>query len=181
MSNLVTEEFMKKKTIDLENNLQIKVSLPVGQFYLVASNKGLCEISRKRNNKVDLIGDSALENSNSPAATHLVTASKQLKEYFNGQRKKFELALDPQGTSFQKSVWKSLLKIPYGNTISYQELAQKINNPKACRAVGNANGKNPLCIVIPCHRVIAADKSLGGYSGGIKMKKTLLNLEGCSP
>ena len=104
-------------------------------------------------------------------------AKRELKEYFSGKRKKFSVPLNAQGTAFQKSVWNQLSKIPYGKTVSYRDIAIKIKNKKAVRAVGTANGKNPFCIIIPCHRVIAADGSLGGYSGGIQFKKKLLALE----
>lgn len=101
----------------------------------------------------------------------------QLEEYFQGKRRTFNLPLDPEGTPFQLSVWKNLQKIPYGKTKSYKELAAKIKNEKAVRAVGTANGKNPLCIIIPCHRVIASDGSLAGFSGGLNRKRKLLDLE----
>jgi len=106
---------------------------------------------------------------------------KQLSEYLAGKRKKFDLKIDFKklpGTPFQKRVWKELIKIPYGTVISYKELARRVGKPKAYRAVGNANGKNPIPVIIPCHRVIAADGSLGGYSSGLHIKKKLLKLEG---
>lgn len=105
------------------------------------------------------------------------TAKCQLAEYFNGRRQEFDLKLAPQGTEFQKQVWKQLVKIPYGQTISYGELARRINNPKASRAVGLANGKNPISIIIPCHRVIGANGSLTGFGGGLEVKQYLLDLE----
>ena len=104
-------------------------------------------------------------------------ACRQLDEYFRGTRKEFDLPLALQGTPFQKAVWHRLTEIPYGETISYAELAQRVGNPKACRAVGTANGANPLPIVIPCHRVIATGGGLGGYAGGLPMKRQLLDLE----
>ncbi len=104
-------------------------------------------------------------------------AVRQLREYFAGTRTGFDLPLAPQGTEFQRSVWRQLQEIPYGATISYGELARRVGNPKASRAVGSANGKNPLPIVIPCHRVIAGDGTLGGFGGGLPMKQTLLALE----
>ncbi len=110
----------------------------------------------------------------------LVEASVQLQQYFAGQRKVFTLPLRPQGTPFQKQVWQQLLLIPYGQTLSYGRQAAALGRPTAARAVGGANGKNPLPILIPCHRVIAADGSLGGYSSGLKTKEFLLSLEGCS-
>ncbi len=102
---------------------------------------------------------------------------RQLEEYFSGKRKAFNLPLNIVGTDFQKKVWKALLTIPYGETWSYKQLAQKVNNPKGYRAVGGANGANRFSIVIPCHRVVASQGGLGGYSGGLNNKKFLLLLE----
>jgi methylated-DNA-[protein]-cysteine S-methyltransferase len=102
---------------------------------------------------------------------------KQLDEYFAGKRKIFDLPLSPVGTPFQQKVWKALQQIPYGETISYAQLAQSVDNPKACRAVGSANGKNPVAIIIPCHRVINTGGKLGGYAYGLEIKKQLLDLE----
>jgi len=104
-------------------------------------------------------------------------AMRQLREYFAGTRTGFDLPLAPRGTEFQRSVWRQLQAIPYGETISYGELARRVGNPKASRAVGSANGANPLPIVIPCHRVIAGNGTLGGFGGGLPMKQTLLALE----
>jgi methylated-DNA-[protein]-cysteine S-methyltransferase len=101
----------------------------------------------------------------------------QLSEYFAGRRREFDLPLGPHGTEFQRSVWKALTRIPYGETLSYGELARRIGNPRASRAVGLANGANPLPIVVPCHRVIGADGSLTGFGGGLDIKRKLLALE----
>ena len=101
----------------------------------------------------------------------------QLEEYFEGRRQTFDLPLAPEGTAFQRSVWQALTEIPYGETISYGELARRIGNPQASRAVGLANGANPLPIVVPCHRVIGADGSLTGFGGGLDIKRKLLALE----
>jgi methylated-DNA-[protein]-cysteine S-methyltransferase len=101
----------------------------------------------------------------------------QLEAYFKGELKQFDLKLRPKGTTFQTKVWQQLQKIPYGETLSYGELANKIGNPNASRAVGMANGKNPISIIIPCHRVIGKDGSLTGFGGGIDVKGHLLNLE----
>ncbi len=101
----------------------------------------------------------------------------QLDKYFNKELKSFDIPLRLSGTSFQKRVYLQLLQIPYGSTISYQELAKRVGNEKASRAVGNANGKNPIAIIIPCHRVIAKNGSIGGFSGGIDIKRKLLELE----
>jgi methylated-DNA-[protein]-cysteine S-methyltransferase len=102
----------------------------------------------------------------------------ELSEYFGGQRRSFSVPLAPEGTIFQKSVWQALTAIPYGETRSYKEIAEAAGSPKACRAVGMANNKNPIPIIIPCHRVIGADGSLVGYGGGLEIKKALLKLEG---
>jgi methylated-DNA-[protein]-cysteine S-methyltransferase len=104
-------------------------------------------------------------------------AVRQLREYFLGKRTDFDLPLEPQGTAFQRGVWKRLEEIPYGETISYGELAKRVGNPKASRAVGAANGQNPIPIVIPCHRVIGANGKLTGFGGGLPTKEKLLNLE----
>ena len=101
----------------------------------------------------------------------------QLKEYFEGNRKSFDLPIDAKGTEFQKKVWDELLKIPYGETKSYKEIALAIGNEKACRAIGMANNKNPIPIIIPCHRVIGSNGKLVGYAGGINVKEKLLNIE----
>lgn len=109
---------------------------------------------------------------------HTEQAAQQLSEYFARERQQFELTLNPSGTAFQKTVWRALNQIPYGVTISYSTLAESIGNPKAVRAVGGANGKNPLSIVTPCHRVIGQNGTLTGYAGGLSRKAWLLNLEG---
>jgi methylated-DNA-[protein]-cysteine S-methyltransferase len=102
---------------------------------------------------------------------------RQLRAYFEGNLRTFDLALAPDGTPFQLAVWRALQEIPYGETISYGELARRVGNPRASRAVGAANGRNPLPIVIPCHRVIGGDGSLTGYGGGLRIKRALLDLE----
>lgn len=107
----------------------------------------------------------------------LKRANKQLQEYFSGKRKIFDLPLAPSGTEFQQKVWSSLQKIPYGKTNSYKEIAESIGNIKAARAVGMANNKNPILILIPCHRVIGANGKLVGYAGGLEVKEKLLKIE----
>ena len=108
---------------------------------------------------------------------HIEDCKYQLKEYFDGKRKSFDLNLNPQGTIFQKQVWEALNQIPFGKTISYLELSKQLGDVKAIRAVANANGKNPLWIITPCHRVIGSDGSLTGYAGGLHRKKWLLEHE----
>ena len=108
----------------------------------------------------------------------LQKTKQQLEEYFVGLRKEFDIPLDPNGTLFQKNVWKVLSTLPYGKTLSYKEEAKLLGNPNAYRATANANGKNPISIIIPCHRVIGSDGKIGGYSGGVWRKEFLLKLEG---
>lgn len=107
----------------------------------------------------------------------LIQAHKQLKEYFSGTRKEFDLKLNISGTDFQKKVWEALQGIPYGETRTYQDIAIAVGSPKACRAVGGANNKNKIPVIIPCHRVIGKDGSLVGFGSGLKIKKELLQLE----
>jgi methylated-DNA-[protein]-cysteine S-methyltransferase len=108
------------------------------------------------------------------------SAITQLREYFAGTRRRFELALAPRGTPFQLAVWQALRAIPYGQTVSYGEIARGLGRPEAARAVGLANGANPLPIIVPCHRVIGADGSLTGFGGGLPIKRALLHLEGAA-
>ena len=113
-------------------------------------------------------------------APPLAEVRRQLAEYFAGRRRDFDLPLAPRGTAFERQVWEALLAIPYGETRSYAEIARSIGHPDACRAVGRANGRNPIPIVIPCHRVIGSDGSLTGYGGGLDLKRLLLGLEGAA-
>ena len=152
---------------------QFMMKTKIRNLYLVASELGLQSVSNKKQ-KSEMVQKL---NPKDPIQKILLEASRQLVEYLDGKRKIFQLPLDLVGTSFQKQVWQALLKIPFGTTNSYKDIAQRIKNPKAVRAVGSANGKNPLCIIVPCHRVIAHDGSLGGYSGGLDFKKQLLELE----
>ncbi|MFZ2314769.1 MAG: methylated-DNA--[protein]-cysteine S-methyltransferase [Gammaproteobacteria bacterium] len=151
--------------------LQKKLETSIGGLYLVASDKGLQHLSWKKQQAP------MLKNEKEPATIILKKAEKQIKEYLAGSRKVFDLPLDVNGTDFQKKVWAALLKIPYGKTCSYKDIAVALNNSKACRAVGTANGRNPISIIVPCHRVINADGGLGGYSSGLSRKKILLKLE----
>ena len=111
----------------------------------------------------------------------LKKAVLQLEEYFKGERREFELHLNPSGTDFQRKVWRALLDVPFGKTLSYLELSKQLGDVKAIRAVAAANGKNPLWIIIPCHRIIGSDGSLTGYAGGLHRKKWLLNHESPNP
>lgn len=113
-----------------------------------------------------------------PDQPPLPEVRRQLAEYFAGERNDFDLPLAPRGTEFERRVWQALAAIPYGQTRSYSEVARSIGRPQACRAVGRANGRNPIAVVIPCHRVIGSDGSLTGYGGGLDLKRFLLDLEG---
>ncbi|MDR2514229.1 MAG: methylated-DNA--[protein]-cysteine S-methyltransferase [Christensenellaceae bacterium] len=117
----------------------------------------------------------------SPQTPLQALAARQIAEYLAGKRKRFELPLAPQGTAFQQAVWQALLAIPYGETLSYGQLAARLGSPKAARAVGSANGRNPIALVIPCHRVIETSGGLGGYAYGLPIKRALLSLEGSLP
>ena len=157
------------------NKAQWKMPTKIGNLYLVASDVGLQGVYLKRRfPKVKMV---ETLNGQQPAIKILKKSVEALDKYFAGQLMDFDLPLDINGTPFQTNVWKQLSLIPYGKTCSYKDIAKKIKNEKAVRAVGTANGKNPLCIVIPCHRVIAADGTLGGYSGGLDIKAKLLELE----
>lgn len=151
--------------------MQKKIKTKLCDLFLVASSKGLQGVYWEEQKILTKI------NTNEDIESNLSQAEQQIKEYIEGDRKNFSLKLDIVGTAFQLNVWHQLQNIPYGKTISYKTLAEKCYVANGYRAVGNANGKNPLCLVIPCHRVIASDGSLGGYSGGLKIKEFLLNLE----
>lgn len=153
--------------------VQWKMSSKVGPLFLTASAKGLAGVHWKKQ-PCRLI--SRLD-TKKPEDRVLRHAARELGSYFLGRLKKFTVPLDPAGTSFQKRVWRALRRIPHGRTCSYSDIARRIRNPKAVRAVGSANGQNPLCVIVPCHRVIAADGSIGGYSGGLEIKRRLLALE----
>jgi len=146
---------------------------PVGRLRLIASESALVGIWFEQGRDAARHAGGLVEKS-SPVLEH---ARTQLQEYFAGQRRDFELPLDPRGTDFQRRVWQRLLKIPYGETTSYGALAGDLGDAKASRAVGLANGSNPIPIVIPCHRVIGADGSLTGFGGGLAIKQQLLDLE----
>lgn len=151
---------------------------PVGTLTLVANDKGLCAIlwpqdDPKRVRLPVLTADKANK--------VLHQAEKELGEYFAGRRTRFTVPLDFAGTDFQKQVWQALLEIPFGETRSYAQIARRIGRPSAMRAVGAANGRNPISIIAPCHRVIGANGALTGFAGGLKAKEALLALEAASP
>ena len=147
---------------------------PVGKLKLVASSKALVAVlwERERPNRVKLDTMNL-----DPQHPILLETERQLSEYFEGKRIQFDLPIQPEGTEFQKKVWHALREIPFGKTRSYLDLARAVGAPYAARAVGAANGKNPLSIVVPCHRVVGADGALTGFAGGLETKAALLDLE----
>jgi len=151
------------------------VPSPVGELTLVASDKGLTAILWE-NDDPDRVR--LADRTEQPDHPILVETARQLGEYFAGKRSAFDLPLDFHGTDFQKRVWAQLLAIPFGETRSYGEIARALGQPTASRAVGAANGKNPISIVAPCHRVVGTNGSLTGFAGGLAAKQRLLALEG---
>lgn len=147
---------------------------PVGQLKLIASDTALLAVLWDSDKPSRVFLQEITENPQHPI---LLKAQQQLQEYFSGQRQVFDLPLEFIGTGFQKKVWAALLKIPFGETRSYLDIAQAIDNPKAVRAVGAANGKNPISIIAPCHRVIGKNGALVGFGGGLENKTILLDLE----
>jgi len=147
---------------------------PLGQMLLVAGDAALTGLHFVDEKYYPGI---AADWQRAPGAKMIVRARTQLDEYFAGTRIEFDLAVEPEGTAFQRGVWRALQEIPYGTTINYGTLARRIGKPGASRAVGAANGRNPISIVIPCHRVIGAGGDLTGYAGGMARKDALLRLE----
>ncbi len=152
-----------------------KMASPVGELTLVANDRGLNAILWE-NDDPERVKLGTLSEDRNHAV--LVETERQLQDYFAGRLKQFNLALDFNGTEFQKKVWAALLTIPFGETRSYADIASQIGNPKAVRAVGAANGKNPISIVAPCHRVIGSNGKLTGFAGGLAAKDHLLSIEG---
>ncbi|SEN30069.1 methylated-DNA-[protein]-cysteine S-methyltransferase [Pseudomonas sp. ok272] len=148
---------------------------PVGTLTLIAKGHKLCAILWE-NEKLNRVRIGPMQQA--PQHPVLMETERQLKQYFAGERDCFELELDFAGTDFQQAVWQALLTIPFGETRSYSQIAQQIGRPTAVRAVGAANGRNPISIVTPCHRVIGASGSLTGFAGGLEAKQFLLGLEG---
>ena len=139
----------------------------VGPLTVASTDKGLAAVHFGNNVPEDAVVDNSANRE----------IMKQLSEYFDGKRTRFELPLDVEGTAFQKSVWNELLRIPYGETRSYGDIAKALGKPAAARAVGMANHNNPVAIVIPCHRVVGQNGSLTGYAGGLQLKEQLLSIE----
>ena len=150
------------------------IQSPVGKLKLVASDKGLVAVLWQNDNPNRVrLGELVKQDS------HLVLteAQRQLGEYFEGKRRNFSVALDMRGTTFQRKVWEALLAIPFGETRTYRDVADRLGNARATRAVGAANGRNPISIIVPCHRVIGSNGKLTGFAGGLEVKARLIELE----
>lgn len=164
---------------DTRNHATVDISEhdePQRAFEYYASPLGTIKISADND---QIVGLDFVDDASGPATKHpvLTECRRQLDEYFAGQRNTFDIAIHQDGTDFQGQVWRELMRIPYGRTVSYQHIAKNIDRPKAVRAVGLANGQNKIAIIVPCHRVIGSDGSLTGYASGIWRKKALLQLE----
>jgi methylated-DNA-[protein]-cysteine S-methyltransferase len=155
------------------------VESPIGRLMLTTDGTALTglymNLYRNKPSKLPGLGDDWIQNA---TIDPLPAAARQLKEYFAGKRREFDLPLRMAGTEFQQRVWRELTKIPFGETRSYGQLAKRLNNPNGSRAVGLANGRNPIAVIVPCHRVIGADGSLTGFGGGLDRKEWLLTHEG---
>jgi methylated-DNA-[protein]-cysteine S-methyltransferase len=155
------------------------VESPIGRLMLTSDGTALTglymNLYRNKPSKLPGLDDDWIQNA---TIDPLPAAARQLKEYFAGKRREFDLPLRMEGTEFQQRVWRELTKIPFGETRSYGQLAKRLNNPNGSRAVGLANGRNPIAVIVPCHRVIGADGSLTGFGGGLDRKEWLLTHEG---
>ncbi len=165
-------------------NKAITVDSPIGVLLIESNGSAITHIAlpdkdmQVRSESATSATAPTSRNDDKAAGQVLDRAAAQLEEYFAGKRTEFDLPLELEGTPFQKDVWLALAEIPYGKTVSYAELANMVGRPSAFRAVGQANGANPIPIVLPCHRVIASGGGIGGYGGGLDMKRQLLALEG---
>lgn len=155
-------------------NYYTRVESPIGELLVVSDGKNITRVSMDRQKYAAEIDDAWVEQPDLPV---LQAARRQFHAYFAGKLREFDLPIKFEGTAFQNRVWKQLTRLGYGETISYGELARRVGNPAASRAVGLANGKNPIAIIVPCHRVIGANGTLTGYGGGLPRKKKLLELE----
>ncbi|PID40436.1 MAG: hypothetical protein CR984_03200 [Proteobacteria bacterium] len=171
-----------------ENKSIIQISrltTPMGPMFIGSTNMGICllEFTNRKSLEAELQDLQQRRHARILPGenTHIKQAKDELDEYFAGKRQQFDAAIDPVGTKFQQLVWRSLLTIPYGTTISYLEQAKRLGREKSVRAVASANGHNKISIIVPCHRVIGSDGSLTGYGGGLERKKWLLDLEKRNP
>lgn len=159
----------------METLFYSRMSSPVGPLLIGVSDSTLVILEFDRGLPTSIAGQPVAWKE---SELHTRDARRQLEEYFSGKRRRFDLSLDPRGTEFRKRCWKELLRIPYGETRTYGEIARAVGNPTGFRAVGQANHYNPIAIIIPCHRVLNSDGFLGGYGGGLPTKAFLLRLEG---
>jgi len=171
----VTKTLTRTAATDGRDRTHVVADSPIGPLTIVAQDGAIAALYMDAQRHAP--GPEAFGAPAGITEEPFATAVTQLQEYFAGQRTEFDLPLAPAGTEFQRKVWAGLLGIPYGQTISYGELARRVGSPAASRAVGLANGKNPIAIVVPCHRVIGTDGSLTGYGGGLDRKRFLLGLE----
>jgi methylated-DNA-[protein]-cysteine S-methyltransferase len=156
-----------RRMMEINKDVKVYHKTPIGFLEIAGSEKGISNVTFS----------GTVLNSEDEIPLPLRECVHQIEEYFSGKRKTFSLLLNVQGTDFQKRVWSELMKIPYGSTVSYKDIAASTGNEKATRAIGNANGKNRIAIIIPCHRVIAHNGTLGGFGGGLWRKEWLLNHE----
>ena len=159
-------------TLGLQTRYFAEMDSPIGGLLLTATPRGLTGVFTRKHRTSPETGAGWIHD-----PERFAEARGQLDDYFAGRRKEFHLPLDLAGTTFQLLVWEALQRIPYGQTVTYGQLARGIGRPKAVRAVGAANGRNPVSIIVPCHRVIGSDGSLTGYAGGLDVKRALLDLE----
>ena len=179
----LVEEFLLNEQVDVGVDKgvimisYIEHPSPVGILLIAATDNGICGIyfEEHKHFKGKDGWQAAMELS--AASQHLQRTAQQLDEYFSGKRTEFDVSLDLAGTDFQRSVWQELSAIPFGKSVSYAQHAQRLGNPKALRAVGSAIGKNPISIIVPCHRVIGSSGAVTGYAGGLERKRFLLALE----
>jgi len=172
----------QKETANESINFSLtEISTPLGTLIAGATNKELCllefQIKERHEKQILKLAESLNSFPVIGINSILELTVHQLDEYFQGKRKKFEIPLVIKGSPFQENVWRELLRVPYGKTITYKELSERLGSPKAVRAVANANGENRIAILIPCHRIIGSNGKLVGYGGGIEKKRYLLNLE----
>jgi O-6-methylguanine DNA methyltransferase len=156
----------------LEMRYITEIETPVGMMIAGASEAGISILEFKDKKRINT-GSDYIKSGN----VHLIKLTKELREYFSGKRKQFTVPLDTDGTSFQKEVWHALTSIPYGSTISYYSLSEALGNPLSVRAIASANARNPVSVIIPCHRVIGGNGNLTGYAGGLWRKKWLIEHE----
>lgn len=149
----------------------------MNNLYYYETDLGIIGIRDNNKSITEIFYSKEKDNDNIKETPLIEECFKQLNEYFKGERKEFNVPIEVEGSEFQKKVWNALLDIPYGETRSYKDIAIAIGNEKACRAVGMANNRNPISIIIPCHRVIGANGKLVGYGGGLNIKEKLLNIE----